>query len=519
MKTVITGGRVYDRAGDIHRPPLRDVIVVEDRILGVVEPGEQAVTDIARAASNGEPGARVIDATGKLVIPGLVNAHYHSYDVLSKGRFEDMPFDVWMLHSQPAYWGKRSKAELRARTLLGALEALRHGITTIQDMNSLVPQDEETLDTILSAYDEVGIRVVFSIAVRDLAALDIEPFLPASVPAEVAALINGKPGDAKADLAFIRAQIARRNPLPSRLHWAIGPSGPQRCSTELLEGLAAISADFDLPVLTHTYETRAQLAKARTAYDKFGGSYVRYMREIGLLTHRTTLAHGVYLTRPEIDDLAKAGAGVVHNPLANLKLKNGTAPLIDFKRAGINLALGCDNCSCSDCQNLFQAMKMYALLAQGMDGEASGVFACDAIDAATVGSARAVGLAGQVGEVKPGMKADLVLIDLSDYAYQPFNSAARQMVYSETGRGVDTVMVDGEIVLSGGKPAKVDWNAFRDELAEIMTRADADYAAIAKRNAAAVPYLLEAARNVNWADLGLNRYAGGGVSDPDRTAS
>jgi 5-methylthioadenosine/S-adenosylhomocysteine deaminase len=135
-----------------------------------------------------------------LLIPGLVNAHYHSYDVLSKGRFEDMPFDVWMLHSQPAYWGKRSRAELRARTLVGAMECLRHGITTLQDMNSLVPQDEETLDTILSAYAEVGIRVVFSIAVRDVAALDIEPFLPAGIPGEAAAIVGGKPGDAQADI-------------------------------------------------------------------------------------------------------------------------------------------------------------------------------------------------------------------------------------------------------------------------------------------------------------------------------
>ncbi len=517
-KTLIRGGRVYDRDGDIHLPAFRDVIVDGDRILAVEAPDSPRVRALLQSAEQG--GAFIIDATGKLVIPGLVNAHYHSYDVLSKGRFEDMPFDVWALHSQPAYWGRRSKAELRARTLLGALEALRHGITTIQDMNSLVPQDEDTLDTILAAYDEVGIRVVFSIAVRDLAALDIEPFLPRDLPADVAALINGKPGDAKADLAFLRAQLARKNPLPPRLRWAIGPSGPQRCSTELLEGLAEISADFDLPVLTHAYETRAQLARARTAYGTFGGSYVRYMREIGLLTHRTTLAHGVYLTRPEIDVLAEAGAGVVHNPLANLKLKNGTAPLIDFRRAGINLALGCDNCSCSDCQNLFQAMKMYALLAHGMDGEPSGVFACDAIDAATVGSARAVGLAGEVGEVKPGMKADLVLIDLSDYAYQPFNSAARQMVYSETGRGVDTVMVDGEVVLSGGKPTRIDWDDFRGELRDIMAEVNADYAAIAERSAGAAPYLLEAARNVNRAPLGLNRYAGGGaVSDGSDAAS
>ena len=359
-RTLIRGGRVYDRTGDIHRPAIRDVIIEGDRILSVVPEGSQTVAELLQAANSGQPSIKVIDANGMLVIPGLVNAHYHSYDVLSKGRFEDMPFDIWMLHSQPAHWGKRSAAELRARTLLGALEALRHGITTIQDMNSLVPQDEETLDIILSAYAEVGIRVVFSIAVRDLASLDIEPFMPADVPDAVKEIIGGKPGDAKADIAFIRAQLARRNPLPPRLHWAIGPSGPQRCSQELLEGLAAISADFDLPVLTHTYETRAQLAKARTVYDKFGGSYLHYMRDIGLLTHRTTLAHGVYLTRSEVDLLAEAGAGVVHNPMSNLKLKNGVAPLIGYKRAGVNLALGCDNCSCSDCQNLFQAMKMYA---------------------------------------------------------------------------------------------------------------------------------------------------------------
>jgi cytosine/adenosine deaminase-related metal-dependent hydrolase len=111
------------------------------------------------------------------------------------------------------------------------------------------------------------------------------------------------------------------------------------------------------------------------------------------------------------------------------------------------------------------------------------------------------------------MKADLALIDLSDFAYQPFNSAARQMVYSETGRAVDTVMVDGEIVLSGGKPAKVNWDSFRGELTEIMAKVDADYAALAARNAPAVPYLLEGARNVNRAPLGLNRFAGGGVDD------
>ncbi len=508
---MIRGARVYDRALDVHRPAVRDVIVDGNIIASVSAPEELAgrKAEIAQAASQGRPGFEVIDGKDKLLIPGLVNAHYHSYDVLSKGRFEDIPFDVWALHSQPAYWGKRSHAELRARTLLGAMECLRHGITTIQDMNSLVPQDEETLDVILAAYAEVGIRVVFSIAVRDIAALDIEPFLPPNIPPDVHAIVAGKPGDAAADLAFIEAQLKRLTPLPPRLHWALSPSGPQRCSTPLLEGLAGLSDRYKLPVFTHVYETRAQLAKARSHYAESGGSLIRYLADVGLLTERTTLAHSIYMTSEEIEQVARAGAGVVHNPLANLKLKNGVAPLLSLKRAGVNLALGCDNCSCSDCQNLFQAMKMFALLAGGMDAEPSGILACDAIEAATIGGARAVGLAGAVGDVRPGMIADLALIDLTDLAYLPLNSTARQLVFSETGRGVQTVLVDGRVVLKDGHLTTVDESTFREELADIMKTVDRDYEQLAARQKPATPYLLEANKNLKNADLGVSRTLNG----------
>jgi 5-methylthioadenosine/S-adenosylhomocysteine deaminase len=509
-QTLIHDARVYDRAFDIHKPPVRDVVIKGDRIASVSLPNElgEEKRAIKQAAAQGQSGARVVDGRGMLLIPGLVNAHYHSYDVLSKGRFEDMPFDVWMLHSQPAYWGKRSRAELRARTLVGAMECLRHGITTLQDMNSLVPQDEETLDTILSAYAEVGIRVVFSIAVRDVAALDIEPFLPAGIPGEAAVIVAGKPGDAQADIAFVASQIKRLDPLPPRFHWALSPSGPQRCSQALLEGIAELSERHKLPVTTHVYETRAQLAKARSVYPQHQGSLVNYMAAVGLLTSRTTIAHSVYITAGEIEQLARAGTGVVHNPLSNLKLKNGVAPLLDLKGAGVNLALGCDNCSCSDCQNLFQAMKMFALLCAGMDGEPRGILASDAIDAATLGGAHALGLGGQIGEVRPGMKADLVLIDLSDFAYVPFNSAARQLVYCETGRGVHTVLVDGEIVVENGQLTTINEAEFHQEIADVMRTVDRDYAALVERQEPAVPYLLQGNRALQAAPLGLRRFIG-----------
>jgi 5-methylthioadenosine/S-adenosylhomocysteine deaminase len=495
----IRGARVLDAHADPDKPAARDILIADGRISAIFDP------DAADAPPT-PPGAVEIDARGRLAIPGLVNAHYHSYDTLSKGRFEDMPFDVWALHSQPGPWGPRGRAELRVRTLLGALECLRNGITTVQDMNALVPQDEATLDAILDAYAEAGIRVVFSIAVRDLPAPDIAPFLPGDTPPSARARLEGKRGDPAADLAFVTAQLDRYGDARRRLHWALGPSGPQRCSRALLEGIAELSRARGLPVLTHLYETRAQLAKARATYPDHGGSLIRYAADVGLLTPRTSFAHGVYLTEAEIDALAAAGAGVVHNPVANLKLKNGVAPLLAFKKAGVNLALGCDNCSCGDCQNMFQAMKLYALLAAGSSGSPGGVLARDALAAATVGGARALGLADRIGALAPGMAADLVLIDLADYAYQPLNGAVRQLVYAESGRGVDTVIVDGEIVVERGRNRRVDEAAFREELAGLMRVCDADYAALARRQAPVVPYLLAAQREVDSLALGLDRF-------------
>jgi 5-methylthioadenosine/S-adenosylhomocysteine deaminase len=203
---LIRGGRVYRHDGDINDPAIRDILIQGSRIVSVTAPDEDAALkqEIMRRATDANE-AQVIDARGKLVLPGFVNAHYHSYDVLAKGLLEDMPFDVWALHSQPAYFGRRSKQEIRVRTLLGALECLQNGVTTVQDMNSLVPQDEETLDAILSAYEEIGIRVVFSIAVRDVGALDIAPFLPPDVPESVMTLVRGVSKDAREEIAFRRA--------------------------------------------------------------------------------------------------------------------------------------------------------------------------------------------------------------------------------------------------------------------------------------------------------------------------
>ena len=146
----------------------------------------------------------MIEAGGKLVLPGFVNAHYHSHDVLAKGMFEEMPFDVWTLHSNPGNYGTRSHQEIRLRTLIGAAEMLRNGITTVQDFLTVVPQDEAYVDTVLSAYAEAGIRVVFAVAARDLAALDIAPFIPKDLPEAIRKRLAGADRSAKQRARFRR---------------------------------------------------------------------------------------------------------------------------------------------------------------------------------------------------------------------------------------------------------------------------------------------------------------------------
>lgn len=494
-RLLIRGGRVYDHDGDVDQPPCADIGIVGDTI--------ERVGPNLPADGNTE----VIDATGKLVVPGFVNAHYHSHDVMAKGLFENLPFDVWTLHSNPAAYGPRPLEEVRLRTLIGAAESLRNGITTIQDFLTVVPQDDAVVDTVLSAYEEVGIRVVFAIAARDRAALDIAPFVPPGLPESLWARIAGKDRTARDEIDFVAGQIGRLGLRPRpRQTWGLAPSAPQRCSHELLEGIAALSRERGLPVLTHVYETRVQTAAARQQPGV--SSLLDVLEGAGLLNDRLAVVHGVWLAEGEIARIAEAGASVVHNPVSNLKLKSGVAPILDLARAGVNVALGCDNYSCAETQNIFIAMRLMCLLPSVTDPEPGPVTAAGALRAATLAGAKAVGLHGAVGAIRPGMLADLTLLDLSDLAFVPFNSAARQIVFAEHGRAVDTVLVGGRPVVRGGRLVTVDEAALAAAVEEIAPAFRRDAAALGARNADLTAPLLEAGRRAWRVPLGFDRYIG-----------
>jgi len=496
-RILIRGGRVYDHDGDVHQPAQTDILVGGERIERI---GPNLPADA---------GVEIIDAAGKLVAPGFINAHYHSHDVMAKGLFEEMPFDIWTLHSNPANYGPRTLAEVRLRTLLGAAESLRNGITTIQDFLTLVPQDEAIVDTVLSAYEEAGIRVVFAIAARDRAALDIAPFIPKDLPEAIRRRIAGSDRKAKDELDFITAQIRRLGNNPTaRQTWALAPSAPQRCSQELLEGIAALSRELAMPVFTHVYETRIQAAAARQ--QPSATSLIDVLARAGLMNEHLNIVHGVWLTAHDIAQIAEAGARVVHNPVSNLKLKSGIAPILDLHRAGVDIALGCDNYSCAETQNIFLAMRMLCLLPAVTDPEPGPINAAYALRAATLAGARAVGLSHKIGALKPGMIADLMILDLREPAFVPFNSAARQIVFAEAGRAVETVLVGGRPVVRNSRLVAVDEAALAAEVDEIAPAFRRDAQTLAARNADLVAPLLNANREAWKVSLGFERYVGRG---------
>jgi len=511
---LIKGGRVYDHAGNVDLPEIADILIV-DGTIAAVRPG---IADaLARNEKVPELGARMIgatiDAADKLVIPGFVNAHYHSHDVLLKGCFETIPLELWVLSALPPSYPKRSTAEIRARTLLGAIECLRGGITTVQDMATIYPFDEEHLDAMLQAYEDVGIRCVFALQIADVPGAKSIPFWDEVIPADHRAALSGavEPYKNINLLSLVRdIEASRRNRHP-RLTWALGPSSPERCSDELLAGLAALSADRKLPVYAHIYESKAMTLIARQTHARDGGSLITYLKRVGLLTPYLSLAHSVWMSPREIEALAEAGTNVVLSPVGNLKTRSGVAPIRSYAARHVNVGLGCDNCSCSDAQNMFQSMKMFAALPGVCHPEPGPPMAVDAIWSATVGGARTAGLEGRVGALRQGMAADLSILDLTDPSFVPLNSVARQLVFTESGRGVETVIVDGRVVVRDRKVVTIDERALRREVADLMKPLRKDIDAVVARNNRMLPFLMEAHRRTWATDIGLNRYVGDGT--------
>lgn len=413
-----------------------------------------------------EPGDVVLSGRDRLVVPGYVNAHTHSWEGLFRARLDNLPLEHWMLLSYPVLGlAPLSPDLIRLRTQLVAIESLRNGVTTLVDDVLEVPgQTEDQLAAVFEAYRDIGIRANVSGHVMDRPFVDHFPFLADTLDPGLRRELD--------DLTVLRGdeylsyatESANRyaDYADGRLRFMLGPSAPQRCTPELLAGVAGIAETYDLEFHIHVLETRTQ---AITGAEFYGKTMVEYLDALGVLSERVTIAHGIWVTDSDVETLASSRTSVSHNPISNLKLGSGIAPWRKYLDAGVNLGIGTDGMSSSDTARMSEAVKAAALLHKvtGPDHR-QWPTAQEVLTAGTLGSARSARLGDTVGSVEVGKRADLVFYDMNALAFTPRNKPELHLVYSENGSSIDTVMVDGRIVLADGRLTRIDERAVLDEL-------------------------------------------------------
>ena len=304
----------------------------------------------------------VIDAKNRLLVPGLVNAHIHSPDSLIRGSAPELPLELWSLHSAAGRL-ERSVEETILAVRLTAAELLRAGVTCVVDHIRFDPAlRADLLDAVAMAWRETGMRVVIAPVLADRPAAETLPLIEEDFGPQ------GRPasGYGRGTMLHWRQQIdlvddfaQRWHGIDGRLFVAVAPSGPQRCTDDLLRAAGELSKKRELLLHMHVLETRAQRAMA---YQLYGCGMIAHLADLGLLTPRTHLVHAIWLEDGDLDIIARSGASVVHNPVSNAKLGSGFCRVPDMVARRIRIALGTDSACCNDSGDLLETAKWTALL-------------------------------------------------------------------------------------------------------------------------------------------------------------
>ena len=456
---VVRGGCVLD--GDGWNGEHADILIEGDTIRAIGSPGMAAPADAAQ-----------VDATDRIILPGLVNAHTHGDATLSKGLGDRWTLEL-LLNAAPM---RRQGVQLRDKALaarLAAAEMVRNGITACYDLFSEFPAPTpEGLEAVAGAYAEVGVRAVVAPLMADRSFWRAVPGLLGALPGDLRRAVDaiaGASGEAALEacrLAFARWPFDRDT---ARL--ALAPTIPHHCEDDFFRACRDLAAEHGAGIHTHVAESKVQAVAGRR---KFGKTLAAHLDDLGILGPDFTAAHAVWVDDDDLARLKDRGASVAHNPTSNMRLGVGLARVEAMRRRGLPVGLGTDTSTCSDALNLFEAMRL-AVFASRVQSPDPGRWlgAEDALEMATRGGARALGMADRIGRLRPGYLADLVFLDLRDLAYVPLHHAARQVVFQENGANVESVIIGGRFVYRDRRHLTVDLDRLRAEAAEAHERLDA----------------------------------------------
>jgi 5-methylthioadenosine/S-adenosylhomocysteine deaminase len=400
------------------------------------------------------PFERIIDADRMIAIPGMVNGHCHSPANLVRGMMPSKPLEIWRAYYRASLRDMRDE-DFYASALLGGMEMLKNGATTVLDHFAGNGACRFMgAGGAIQAMRDLGLRHVAALTITDKNYEDTIPL------GETAASLNDEikrmsASEAKNTNAWLDEceEFVETFHAPEKLTIACpGPSAVQRCTDELLAGAARIAARRNLPMHIHLAETKAQAVQGSQLY---GHSLLQHLDALGIVATNLSCAHSIWIEEEDVGLFVTRGATPVHNPASNLRIGSGLAKIKEFLSAGINVGLGTDGSASNDGQNMFDAMRLAALIHNhpGTDFN-HWVTPLQALAMATRNGARAFGL--NAGILASGKLADVVLLRRESTAFTPLNDVVGQLVFCENGSDVDTVIVNGEVVVQRGRLTKVD---------------------------------------------------------------
>ncbi|TCP58083.1 5-methylthioadenosine/S-adenosylhomocysteine deaminase [Tumebacillus sp. BK434] len=415
MSLLIANAMILTMTGETVTPIQGDLLIEGDLITAV---GEVSAEQQAQAEE-------VIDAQGMVALPGLVNCHNHAAMSILRGFSEDLRLMEWLSQKMWPAEARMTQEDVYLGTLLAAVEMIKSGTSTFADMYVFT-------DSVAQAVIDSGMRAALTRGMLDA------------------------PEGRETRFAEARALFETWNGAgDGRLTVMAGPHGPHTCPPAFLQEVCKLADEFNAPLHIHLAETTEEVEIIRKAY---GLTPTEYLKEVGLFDHHVVLAHSVHLTAGDIEILreSKLRGGIAHNPVSNLKLGCGIAPVTEYLRAGLTVGLGTDGPGSATTLDMFEEIKAAAWLQKVQTFDPTALTAAQVLQMATREGAKVLALDSAIGTLEAGKKADVILVDTNAAHLRPHHDLTALLAYSANGADVHTTIVGGEVLMRGRKLTKLD---------------------------------------------------------------
>ncbi|QGT99096.1 S-adenosylhomocysteine deaminase [Candidatus Syntrophocurvum alkaliphilum] len=395
------------------------------------------IKQIGEGSAPDDNYVEVIDGTNNIALPGFINTHTHAAMTLLRGYADDLPLMEWLetkiwpleakLTAEDIYWG----------TKLAIVEMIKSGTTTFTDMYF-------HMDKVAEAVKDSGIRAVLS---RGMIGIGPE-----------------------SDTAIEQTRTLVKNwhnQANGRIKFALGPHAPYTCPPDYLKKITSLANELNVSINIHLAETKGEFEDIKKQYDK---TPIALMEQIGLFNHHVIAAHCVHITEEDIDILKKYNVGVAHNPESNMKLASGIAPVSELLSKQIAVGLGTDGASSNNNLDMLEEMRSAALLHKVNTMNPTVIPAYQALEMATINGALVLGLDGEIGQLREGLKADIIMVEADKAHMIPRYDLIANLVYSAQGSDVNTVIIDGQVIMKDGNIVVFDEQEVLNKCKDVAER-------------------------------------------------